>query len=65
MTDKNIKIFMYLRNGQDLGYVKTIEEQSFYGFTREEATLFTEKEARKLCSNFSNKYICRLIIPKK
>lgn len=64
MANKNVKIFMYLRDGQNLGYVKIIEGRFFYGFTREEATLFTEEKARKLCSKFSNRYICKLIIPK-
>ena len=64
MANKNVKIFMYLRDKQTLGYVKIIENQPRYGFSRNEATLFTEEEARKLCSTFSNKYICKLIIPK-
>lgn len=64
MTDKNVRIFMYLYDRQALGYVKIIKGQPFYGFNGGEATLFTEEEARRLCSKFSNSYICELEMPR-
>ena len=63
--NKQTKIYLYLKDNQRLGFIQIRNNEPYYGYPINQATLFTTQEALDLCKTFSDKYVCELLIPKK
>lgn len=59
------KIRLKLKDGQELGYIRIRDNEPYYSFSRFEASEMPLDEAKRLCSRFSNSYICIIEEPKK
>lgn len=59
------KIRLKLKDGQELGYIRIRDNKPYYSYSRFEASEMPLDEAKRLCSRFSNSYICIIEEPKK